>query len=310
MARIAVIDVGTNSVLYLLAESAGPGNAISIHQEIRTTRLGRGIASSGRIAETDLGKTIATLREFRNLSRRQGADRLICAGTQVFRKAVNREEALGSIRDGAGIEVEVLSEREEAELSFSGAMHGRENVHRALVADIGGGSSEFSYGSDGRPEWSVSLPIGAVVLTETFLRSDPPGQDGYTAMERHIRSKFSECNLRVPEDDFVFYCAGGTATTLAAMELGLERYDPTAVDGLELDRAATGRWLSRLRSLSIGQKRALVCVDPERADILEAGLMILSVAMEFIQLKRVRISDRGLRFGVALREFSTCQSSE
>lgn len=310
MARIAVIDVGTNSVLYLLAEADRPGNAVSIHQEIRTTRLGRGIASSGRIAEPDLEKTIVTLRGFRDLSRRQGADHLICAGTQVFRKAGNREEALVSIRDRVGIEVEVLSEREEAELSFSGAVYGRENVRRALVADIGGGSSEFTYGLDGRPESSVSLPIGSVVLTETFLRVDPPGQEGYTAMERHIRSVFSECNLRVPLDGFVFFCVGGTVTTLAAMELGLERYDPAAVDGLELDRKATDRWLSRLRSLPIDQKRTLVHVDPERADVLEAGLMILSVAMEFIQLKRVRISDRGLRFGIALREFSTCQSSE
>jgi exopolyphosphatase/guanosine-5'-triphosphate,3'-diphosphate pyrophosphatase len=310
LGRIAVIDIGTNSVLYLLAEADGPGNTVSIHQEIRTTREGRGIASSGRIAVPDLETTMATLREFRDLSRRQGADRLICAGTHVFRKAENREEALGSIRGGTGIVVEVLSEREEAELSFSGAVHGRGDVAGALVADIGGGSTEFTCGRDGRPGWSVSIPIGALVLSETFLGVHPPEGEGYAAMEQHIRSVISGCELRMPPDEFAFFCVGGTVTTLAAMELGLERYDPEAVDGMELDREVPGRWLSRLRPLSAGQKRALISVDPERGDIIEAGLMVLSAAMEKFQLRRVRISDRGLRFGIALREFSTGRSSE
>jgi exopolyphosphatase/guanosine-5'-triphosphate,3'-diphosphate pyrophosphatase len=300
--RIAVIDVGTNSVLYLLAEADGRGNTVSIHQEIRTTRLGRRLASSGLVAEEGLAKTIAVVREFRDLSEHQRADRLACVGTRVFRKAGNRNEALKAIREGAGVPVEVLSEQEEAEYGFCGAVYGRAAVRRALVADIGGGSTEFTFGTDGHPERSVSLPMGAVVLTEAHLMTDPRTREEYGALEEKIRSVLAGCMLQMPKDDFEFLCSGGTATTLAALELGLAHYDPALVDGLELDRKTVLHWLSRLRPLSIAGKRTLVRTDPERADILEAGLMILAAAMEFIPVNRVRISDRGLRFGIALRE--------
>jgi len=300
--RIAVIDVGTNSVLYLLAEADGMGGVVSVHQETRTTRLGRKLASSGLIREDDLANTIAAIREFRNLSEKQRADRLTCVGTRVFRKAGNRDEALNAVREGADVPVEVLSETEEAEWSFRGAVHGRGTLGSALVADIGGGSTEFTFGKGGLPEWSVSLPIGAVVLTETHFKTDPPTKEERRGLEIHIRSELAEHLLRRPDGDFEFLCSCGTATTLAALELGLAKYDPSAVDGLELDAKTVDRWISRLRPFSLVRKRALVRTDPDRADILEAGLMILSAAMEFIPLRRVCISDRGLRFGIALRE--------
>jgi exopolyphosphatase / guanosine-5'-triphosphate,3'-diphosphate pyrophosphatase len=301
--RIAVIDIGTNSVLYLLAETDRPGNAAPVQQEIRTTRLGRHLASSGLIADEDLASTIAVIREFKSLSEKRHADRLTCVGTRVFRKAGNSGEALRAIREGAGVSIEVLSEREEAEWSFRGAVHGRPfGLHRALVADIGGGSTELTFGTEGRPERSVSLPIGALVLTEAHLKSDPPAPGGHLALEEHIRSELAGRMFRPPENDFEFICSGGTATTLAALELGSARYDPAAVDGLELELKAVHRWISRLRPLDIGGKRTLVRTDPDRADILEAGLMILSAVMEYLSCPRVRVSDRGLRFGIVLRE--------
>lgn len=302
MLRIAVIDVGTNSVLYLLAEADGAGNAFPIHQEIRTTRLGRHLASSGLITDEDLAKTISVIREFKGLSGNQRADRLTCVATRIFRKAGNSGEALKAIREGAGVTIDVLSEREEAEWSFRGAVHGRSNLHRALVADIGGGSTELTFGTDGSPERSVSMPLGALVLTEAHFKSDPPAPGECVALEEHIRSVLAGCMFRPPRDDFEFLCSGGTATALAALELGLARYDPAAVDGLELDVKAVHRWISRLRPLAVAGKRALVRIDPDRADILEAGLMILSAVMEYISCPRVRVSDRGLRFGIVLRE--------
>jgi exopolyphosphatase / guanosine-5'-triphosphate,3'-diphosphate pyrophosphatase len=301
--RIAVIDIGTNSVLYMLADSGRPGEAVTVHREMRATRLGRHLASTGLIADRDLADTVAVVREFRELSERQGAGRLACAGTRIFRKAGNSGDALKAIAEGAGVSIEVLSEPEEAEWSYRGAVHGRSGLHRALVADIGGGSTEFTLGTDGRPERSVSMPMGAVVLTEEYFKSDPPTPGEHGALEEHIRSEFAARMPRQPPgNDFEFLCSGGTATTLAALELGLAQYDPAAVDGLELDLNAVRRWISRLRPLDVAAKRAMVRTDPDRADILEAGLMILSAAMEFISRPLVRISDRGLRFGIVLRE--------
>jgi exopolyphosphatase/guanosine-5'-triphosphate,3'-diphosphate pyrophosphatase len=300
--RIAVIDIGTNSVLYLLVEKKDEDKAVSGHQEIRTTRLGRHLASSGRIGERELAKTIAVLREFQFLAEHQKADTLVCVCTQVFRKAKNRKSALDQIQKETGIPIEVLSENEEAEWSFRGAVYGRNFDFPVLVADIGGGSTEYALGEATRPIQSVSVPIGAVVLTEKYLHHDPPMPDEYKQLDAEVRTQIDTLVSELIPSGVRLMCVGGTVTTLAALELGLDIYDPRRVDGVVLHLETIGRWLLRLQSAPLVQKQLIVKIDPDRADILTAGLIILKATMDIANLSSVRVSDRGLRFGIALRE--------
>jgi exopolyphosphatase/guanosine-5'-triphosphate,3'-diphosphate pyrophosphatase len=302
--RVAVIDVGTNSVLYLLAERRGRDDVISGHQEIRTTRLGRLLASEGRIGERELAKTCAVLKDFRSLAEHQKADKLVCVGTQAFRKAENRSEALDRILKKSGISVEVLSETGEAEWSFRGAVYKRALNSPVLVADIGGGSTEFVRGESSRPIRCASVPVGAVVLTEKHLHHDPPAPEEYERMDAEIRAGISGPLSELTSEGMRLICVGGTATTLAALELGLESYDPRRVDGCMLPSESVKRWIQRLRPVKLAQKRRMVRIDPERADILTAGLMVLDAVTGIGRFKAFRTSDRGLRFGIALRELN------
>jgi exopolyphosphatase / guanosine-5'-triphosphate,3'-diphosphate pyrophosphatase len=298
--RVAVIDVGTNSVLFLLAERAGSGVA-PVRQELRTTRLGRKLAAEGRIGSGDIEQTAAVLVEWKQLAGALGAERLVCVGTQVFRAASNRRDALESLFRDSGLRIEVLPEQDEAAWSYIGAVQGLPEAGRSVVMDIGGGSTEWASGNGLEIDAGRSVPVGAVTLTEKHVRNDPPTRGEMEAMRAEIRSAFlSDIPLQNPSVPFV--CVGGTATTLAALELGLERYDAGRVDGTVLDRRTVGAWFSKLGALPCEARKKEVRIDPDRADILPAGLLILLSWMEAAGFPAVRVSGRGLRFGIAARE--------
>ncbi|MDM7925831.1 MAG: hypothetical protein QUS35_07405 [bacterium] len=298
---VAVIDIGTNSALFLLAERDGTV-VRPIRQEIRTTRLGRGLASSGRIGEEDIGRTAAVLIEWKELARAIGAGSPVCTGTQVFRAAENRREALAVLFRETGLQIEVIPEQEEAVWSYMGVVHGLAEPGRAVVMDIGGGSTEWAQGDGPALRRSRSVPIGALTLTEKHLRSDPPGPDELDAMTDEIRSAFAP-DIPMQDPSVPFICVGGTATTLAGLELGLERYDAAVVDGTELAVRIVRNWAEKLAGQSRAERRWTVrAFGPDRADILPAGLFILLSWMESAGIPTVRVSDRGLRFGIAARE--------
>jgi exopolyphosphatase/guanosine-5'-triphosphate,3'-diphosphate pyrophosphatase len=173
--------------------------------------------------------------------------------------------------------------------------------------DIGGGSTEFALGSSGRLEATGSIPVGAVVLVEKHVRNDPPAPEEAEAMEEAVRG-FGFGILPGVDPSVSLLCVGGTATTLAALDLGLDRYDPIRVDGVELERETVERWFERLYAMTAVHRREFMAVDPERADILPAGLLILKTVMALTGMQKLRVSDRGLRFGIALREFGLVPS--
>ncbi|MBN2200788.1 hypothetical protein JW777_02425, partial [bacterium] len=297
---VAVIDIGTNSVLFLLAERDG-AVVRPIRQEIRTTRLGRGLSSSGRIGKEEIGRTAAVLTEWKELARAIGAGTPVCTGTQVFRAAANRQEALTVLLNETGLKIEVLPEQDEAAWSYMGVVHGLAGAGRTVVMDIGGGSTEWAAGDGPALRHSRSLPIGAVTLTEKHLKSDPPATAELAAMTDEIRCAFAP-DIPAQDPSVPFICVGGTATTLAGLELGLERYDAAVVDGTELGIRVVRTWAEKLAGQSRSMRRVTVRIDPERADILSAGLFILLTWMESAGIPSVRVSDRGLRFGIAARE--------
>jgi exopolyphosphatase/guanosine-5'-triphosphate,3'-diphosphate pyrophosphatase len=301
--RVAVIDVGTNSVLCLLAEKDPGGVVRGLFQQTEGTRLGRGLQRTGMIGEEPLQKTITVLRRYRTLAEAHGAEKTAAVGTHLFRAAQNSGEIVRIIRKECGIAVEILSETAEAEWSYRGAVHGRSLAEPSVVVDIGGGSTEAVLGRDGLVRRSGSLPWGAVSLAERFLSLDPPGGaelDGLKAFAAEsVRQKFGSFLRRGNS----CVAVGGTATTIAALNLGLAEYDPDAVDGTVLNEAVVVRHMTTLAAVPLEERKRMIAFDPGRADILIAGAVLLSAVMKEGGFYRVQVSDRGLRFGIALREF-------
>lgn len=298
MERVSVIDIGTNSILCLVASNRD-GLCIEF-QEARTARLGRDLASTGRIPEAAIQDAVPILEEFRDRSRRHGIRRILAIGTQVFRRAENAAEACRLLAERTGLNPRIVSEQEEAALSFYGAVYNRE-PGISLVADIGGGSTELVLGNE-RLLDSRSLPVGAVVLTQRFLPSDPPEEDRWRAMVEHARESIRSSRLRSGRANRLI-AVGGTVTTLAAAHLALKRYDPERVDGVCLSLERVAGMTHRLRSLSTPRRRTVLASDPDRADIILAGCAILLEIMTCYEFPDVLVSDRGLRHGAALQEF-------
>jgi exopolyphosphatase/guanosine-5'-triphosphate,3'-diphosphate pyrophosphatase len=301
--RIAVIDIGTNTIQYLLVEEMDDGRIECVFQRSESVRLGERIDETGRIADAPLDKAVAVLEKYRSMAESHQAGIIIVVGTHVFRKAANRDEVLQVLLKKTGIKVFVLSENEEAEWSHRGAVSGRSFSDPVVSADIGGGSTEIVLGFDGRIMESASAAIGAVSLTEHFLTIDPPDAAEMAALNAFVAPAVEKQFGSMLRKAKQLIAVGGTATTLAALDLGLSVYDPKQVDGHRLTKAAVDRLLSELAGMDLIERKKRLAQDPKRADIIVAGTIILKTIMECGSSGVSFISDRGLRFGLALKAF-------
>ncbi len=299
--RLAVIDVGTHSILYLLAGIGQEKELVVVDQMVRAVRLGRNIEDQGMIQDEPLEKAIHVLRDFQCKAVDQRADQVVAVGTRVFRAAKNREQVCERIQRETGIDVEVLSDREEARWSYQGAIYGKELDRFLLVVDIGGGSTEFICGKGDQIEDLVSINLGAVHLTEKVIRHDPPLKREIDMLAEVVHTDLSERIRSLLVMGKQLIATGGTATTLGALQLQLHRYDPDRVDGVVLSLENLENLMARLFPLPLSRRRQLLHFDPDRADIILAGSMILKTILSAGKFEKVMISDQGLRLGIALR---------
>jgi exopolyphosphatase/guanosine-5'-triphosphate,3'-diphosphate pyrophosphatase len=297
---VAVIDLGSNSILLLVL---GRGDRV-LRDEARITRLGQGVFESGVLAPRALAGTRRVLREFAGIARELGARRLVGVGTEALRRARDGERLLSELcSEGLLDEAYLLSEQQEAELAIAASRR----THAAgrsplVVVDVGGGSTELAWeDAEGRVR-AASLPLGSVRLTEAHVRSHPIGPremaDLRDAVGRTSAGLESE-RARNLRGDVI--AVAGTATTLAALELRLDPYDPEAVEGLSLSRETVSRWIADLSQLSVEDRRRLPGLEPGRADVIVAGLVVLEGVLTRLSAERFRVSGRGVRYGVAFR---------
>lgn len=302
MKRVAVVDIGTQSILYLLTQVEQDGKAIPTHQKAQGVRLGRGIADGYEIQEERLVHALRVLNHYKMLARTQRADRIVVVGTQVFRRAANREAVSETIRRETRLAVEILSEEKEAKWGYRGAVYGRSLDQPVLVVDIGGGSTECIAGDGGKILKRTSVDLGVVGLTERFLHHDPPLPTEYEALEEHVAAVLAARARTILTPGQCLIGVGGTVTSLAAMEMKLRTYDPDRVDGYRISLSAVHASIDRLKRLPLSEIEKLPGLPPHRADIILAGIVLLKRVMVLGEFGDVRVSDRGLRFGIALRE--------
>jgi exopolyphosphatase / guanosine-5'-triphosphate,3'-diphosphate pyrophosphatase len=301
--RYAAIDVGTNSVKLHVAELSADGGWRTVADRSEMTRLGEGIHETGQLGEEPLRRTVEAIAELAEEAWRAGAETIVVVGTAGLRQAANSDEFLAAVRERAGVEVEVISGEEEARLSYLAAAEAVQmGDGKVGVFETGGGSSQFTFGEGGRVTERFSLDLGAVPVTERFGLDRAVSEETVGLAQEAIASQLGALEGRPPLD--VLVGIGGAITNLAGVQLGLERYEPGRVRGLELAAAEVDRQIELYRTRDAEQRRSIRGLQPKRAEVILAGACIVRTALAKLGRDSLTVSDQGLRHGVLLERFS------
>jgi len=316
VSRQAAIDIGTNSVRLLIADvpdplpflppargrSRRPGPSLvptPVLRRLTITRLGEGLRGTGLILPRAAARTAAAVEEFVALATASGAESPIVVATHAFRTASNPDELLARLT----LPIRTLSGDEEARLGYQGVLAGIGKPGRSarlLVVDIGGGSVELTVGNSTRIEGSCSLPIGAVVLTERFLSHDPPCEGETASLLETVVQTLDPFFAGIARPPQRVFGVGGTITTMAAIEQRLTPYDPGRVHGFRLTRRAVDRITSMMLGLPLAARQGLAGLQPERADIIVAGALVLQSLLARLGAPGITVSEADLLWALVL----------
>jgi exopolyphosphatase / guanosine-5'-triphosphate,3'-diphosphate pyrophosphatase len=299
--RVGVIDLGTNSSRLLVADVDG-SELTEIERQTNVTRLGEGLEASGRLSDAAIQRVVDTVAGYRRLLDRHGADTVVCVATSAMRDAENGNDLADLLRRRFQVDPHVISGDEEARLTFLGATNGRPPDHPTLVFDIGGGSTEYVVGRPGhQPTFHISTRMGSVRHTERHLHTDPPTPAELTALaddvDRVLAGDIPQ-DIRAQVDQAI--AVAGTATSLAAIDLQLDPYDPQRVHGHRLSREACEQLRDKLASLPLAERRQVTGLHPDRAPTIVAGATILTRSLHAFELQEVEISEADILHGAAL----------
>jgi exopolyphosphatase / guanosine-5'-triphosphate,3'-diphosphate pyrophosphatase len=291
--RVAAIDLGTHSTRLLVADITD-GNLAEVVRRLAITRLGEGVDETGRLGAEPVARVKAQLAAYRRECDALGVERVLATATSAVRDARNGEAFLADLEADYGFVTRLLSGEEEAELTFRGVTFAGALTMRTLLVDIGGGSTELVLGDARGVRSTISLQIGCVRLSERFLLSDPPSTEELDACAGHLRGLLPE--LEAPTAIGV----AGTVTTLAAIDLGLDDYDPERIHGHRLSRTAVVRELAHLAAVSLDERRRIRGLEPARAPVIVAGAVILFEILDRFRLDEILVSERDILHGAAL----------
>jgi exopolyphosphatase/guanosine-5'-triphosphate,3'-diphosphate pyrophosphatase len=300
--RYAAIDVGTNSVKLYVAERQLDGSWRRVEDRVEVTRLGERLAEKGSITPKALERTASAVADMVDQARAQGALEIAIVGTAVFRIAANGPAAAAAIAKRAGVAVEVLSGEDEGRLAYLPARSAvPSGVQRVVVFDTGGGSSQLTFGVGERVVDRFSVNVGAVRYTERFALDGAVSPATLAQALAVIRSDLQLLVDRPRPDAIVGI--GGAATNIAAVALGIERYDPDAVEGTVVTIKEVLRQIEMYRAMSPDERGAVPGLQPGRAPVILAGASIVLTIVEASGAGSLVVSDRGLRHGVLLERF-------
>ncbi|MFZ5996064.1 MAG: hypothetical protein ACOYW7_01015 [Nitrospirota bacterium] len=313
-APVAVIDIGTNT-LRLLIGSVAKGKVLRIASSRSVTRLGQNLQTAGKLSGENIDNSIASLITFKEMGDRYGVREYKAVGTSALREAANSREFLDEVKKSTGISAEVISGDREAELIIKGIIAGMESGDNlrgpSLILDIGGGSTEWII-VDGKNHSMSSIPLGAVRLHELFIRHDPPTPEEAKTTEKYVFEHVKESFLKnipsqppgtVMSSFKTIIATGGTATTIAAIDLGLGTYEGDKVHSHRISTSKLQVILKELAQLPLIERSKIRGLEPERADIIIPGLLIFKTIMEMMQKEEAIVSDYGLLEGLLIELF-------
>ena len=299
--RLAAVDIGTNSVRLVVAEIQPDGTYRVLDEDREMTRLGRGLAGTGKLATETMEHSLQTLGRMKAIADGFGVQDLRAIATSAVREASNGPEFCAQAWRRLRVRVEVVSPEEEARLVFkSVARHYRLDDRLTAIVDIGGGSAEVILAAGGVIEQLHSLPLGAVRLTERYVRSDPLKNRDWKELRRAIDQEIDHAIGVPPFAAEVMIGSGGTFTNLAAMAQAERDGRIAPVRDYTLSRAELVRLLDRLRESPLAARREMAGLDPTRADIIVAGAAVVARLTRRLGTLRVLVNERGIRDGVLL----------
>jgi exopolyphosphatase/guanosine-5'-triphosphate,3'-diphosphate pyrophosphatase len=304
MARFAAFDVGTNTVLMAVAEPAPDGGLVPVLERADITRLGEGVATTGRLSAQGLERTVAAITRFADEARAAGAGAFVAGATSAAREAANGSQLVSAVRERTGIQVEILSGDEEARLAFRAVQEDFGQCALELAAlDIGGGSTELVFGpARGAPTYRRSVDVGSVRLTERFVTRHPIPEADRRMIREHVRRAFRDVPPAATGARAVAIAA--TATSLSAIASGLAAEEGPAHQAFApLRLSALESLAEMLCGMSLEERRRLPGLDPRRADVICAGAYVLIEALQRLGISECLVSDRGVRWGLLWERF-------
>jgi exopolyphosphatase / guanosine-5'-triphosphate,3'-diphosphate pyrophosphatase len=280
--RVAVVDVGANTLRLLVAEAGLPG-VLPVHEERRRTSLGEDVERLGRLTDEKITRSADAARKEVRRARKLGAARIAIVVTSPWRNAVNGPELVEALERATDLSVRALSAEEEAELGYVGALvSARVEANPVAVCDVGGGSTQLAVGSGPQPAWLRSVELGSLRLTERCLHSDPPTREELAAARAEADAAFDALTPPLPA---VALATGGTAR-------GLRRAGYLRLDAPTLDRAS-----EELAALPVAARAKHARAEIHRARTLPAGAIILARVYALLQVP-LEVASGGIREGV------------
>ena len=303
--RVAVVDIGTNSTRLLVADVDEQGSVDELERRSTVTRLGQGVDATGALSPEAMRRVFDTLDEYRALiDRHEAGEHTIAVLTSAVRDASDGDEFTATVRDRYGLDARVIPGAEEARLSFLGATSEREpdaGGAAIVVIDIGGGSTEFIVGRGREVEFFRSTQVGVVRFSERHLTTDPPDRAELEALAQDTREAFErEVSEDVRRDVGAAIAVAGTATSVAAIDLDLEPYDPERVRGHRVSRERLEAIRDRLAAMTNADRRKVRGLDPARAPTIVAGTVVLLEALRAFDLDEFEASEHDILRGAAL----------
>ena len=299
MQRAATIDIGSNSVKYLVVEY-DEQKIVAVQERVEITRLGEGLSTTGILAETAIQRTIRRVRQMVRDLKSQQVNPIFIVGTMALRSAKNGRDFHTQMRAAHLPPVNVLGGDEEARLghlAVTSTLQLGSGKKSYCIFDTGGGSTEFTFGQGSTITDRFSLPVGLVPVTEKYLTADrPPRKAVMSAMDE----VFESLKMLDGKQTDTLIGIGGTVTTLGATHIAIEPYDPRKIHGIKLTTQAIQTLRERIFLVNLEERKRIPGLDPKRADVIIAGVLITQVIMEKLKQPELVVSDAGLRLGVLL----------
>ena len=311
--RVAAIDIGTNTVLLLIAEVGEGGGLVPIVDAAQITRLGQGVDRTRALLPEAVERTLSCLEGYADVIAKHGVTQLDVVGTSAMRDAAATRTGPGAdfVARAArilGTTPRVVSGDEEAVLAFSGGLVDLGLSGPVTAFDIGGGSTEvirgLVEGGAARITQRQSVDMGSVRLFERLVKSDPPSDAEMSAVRAFVLDQLSP--LPPPRSDQPLIGMAGTVTTMAAVAHGIDPYDPARIHGMRLSRREIAATARTLRELPLVERKKLTGLEEKRADVIPIGAVILETIVDWASAEEIVVSDRGVRWGVALQLAKNC----
>lgn len=298
--RVAAIDIGSNSTRLLVADVLA-GEVSEVERRSRVTRLARGVDLSGQLSAEAIEAVCEAISDYVALYEEAGAEQVAAIATSAVRDASNGDAFVAELRERFAISAGVLDGDEEARLTYLGATSARPPALPTLVIDIGGGSTELIVGTGEEIAFHASLQAGVVRHSERHIASDPAAAVGLEALATDVRGQIEAAVATTPAIEVAAGIAvAGTPTSLAAIELSLEPYDPTRVHGHVLSLATIQHLLSQLAAAPLAERIEIPGLHPDRAPTIVAGVVILTEAMRAFGLEQIEVSEHDILYGIAI----------